>query len=344
MFDEAIAAAAEAAPHKEVVAPLVPGLTVHIDGDYLAYHASGNDDCTPGQARQNALDRISYFRSRIGAEHVVMHNTAKGCHKGERYLIATVKPYQGQRDGGRKPKNHAYLQDWLQGYEGPAFRAKNWTSREADDGIGACSHHAIGTATGYAGIATADKDMRMLPGVHINWKSGQVTRVNPGDYDVRGEDGKQYGLKFFFLQMLMGDTADNCPGLEQYRHNNPDGTLKAFKRCGEKTAEQLLARCTKTAHASVAVINYYIAGYNSSLEFALDRYCEQAALMWMRLGNDAAVADFARHMGHSRINHCFDNAVWAAVERLETRVQLARKSLNSLTDCSDPLCADSGTG
>jgi len=341
MFEAAIAAIAEAASHKAEMVPMVPGLTVHIDGDYLAYYASGNDETEPGQARQNAINLVQTFMGRIGAENAIVHNTAKGCQKGERYLIATVKPYQGQRDSGRKPRNHAYLQDWLQSYEGELFRAKNWATREADDGMGACAHFAIGKAPGYAAIATADKDMRMLPGVHVNWRDpAKVTRVMPGDYDVRGEDGKQYGLKWFFLQMLMGDAADNCPGLEQYRHDNPDGSFHSFKKCGEKTAEKLLAHCADTRAACEEVIRLYCRGYNSSLETALDRFCEQAALMWMRLDNTASVADFAHHAGFSRINHCFDNAVWAAVERLETRVRIAREQINALCRQDDPRPAD----
>jgi hypothetical protein len=340
MFDAAIAAVAEAAPHKVEMVPVVPGLTVHIDGDYLAYHAAGNEDCTPGQARQNAIDRITSSMSRIGADSAVVHNTAKGCQKGERYLIATVKPYQGQRDGDRKPKNHAYLQDWLQSYEGNLFRTKNWSTREADDGMGACAHFATGKQPGYAGIATRDKDLRMLPGVHICWANPSiVTRVPPGAYDVRGEDGKQYGLKFFFIQMLMGDTADNCPGLELYQKTNAKGEM-VWSKCGEKTAEMLLGHCRSTQEACETVIGHYVRGYNTSLEFALDRFCEQAALLWMRLGNDAAVGDFAHHNGFSRINHCFDNAVWAAVERLETRVKVAREQISALANSYDPLTAD----
>jgi hypothetical protein len=333
MFDAAIAAAAAAAPQVAQTVPMVPGLQLHVDGDYLAYYASGNDDTTPGQARQNALDHLDSFRSRVGAETIIVHNTGKGCHKGERYLIATVKPYQAQRAGGRKPKNHAYLQQWLMEYEGPIFRTKTWATREADDGIAACSHFGVGRAPGYVAIATADKDMRMLPGLHINWRGGQVTRVNPGDYSVIGEDGKQYGLKWFFLQMLQGDTADNCPGLEHYATFNGDGSFKSNKPVGEKTAEKLLEGAASTQEACAIVIDLYRRSYrNHSSGVADDRFCEQAALMWMRCDNTAAIADFAHHMGHSRINHNFDEDMWAAVKRLEDRITSARSEINSFSN------------
>lgn len=331
MFDAAIAAAAEAAPMIQAQVPTVPGLTVHVDGDYLAYYASGNDDTDAGTARMNALGLIDIFKGRVGADKVVVHSTARGCHKGERYLIATVKPYQGQRDSGRKPKNHAYLQEWIMNYEGAAFQSKVWSSREADDGIGACSHFAVGQQPGYAAIATADKDMRMLPGVHVDWKTYQVTRVDPGDYSVIGENGKQYGLKRFWLQMLIGDAADNCPGLEYAFLSTVAGKPERMTKIGEKTAEKLLAGVTNSDDAGGIVLDLYRNGYRGrGMDFAHDRFCEQAALLWMRLDNSASVTDFAGHQGHSRINRCFTQPVWDAVERLEKRVKVARNEINAL--------------
>jgi DNA polymerase-1 len=340
-LDDAINAAAIATPQEPIRVQQIPGLTVHVDGDALAYSAAGNEERDPGEARVAAHDKLAMFKSRVGAENVVVHTTHQASQKGERYLIATVKPYQGNRVGGTKPKNHGYLQNYLQTYEGGDFRAKLWTTREADDGIGACSHFAAQSELGYCAIAADDKDMRMMPGLHVSWRQPQfVTRVPPGGYDIRGEDGKQYGLKFFFLQMLMGDTADNCPGLELYQTHNAKGE-KVWSKCGEKTAEKLLDDCRTVQEACARTIGLYIRGYfGSPLEDALDRWCEQAGLMWMRLGNDAAVADFAHHDGLSRINHCFDNAMWAAVERLETRVKIAREQISSLGCSDDPLAAD----
>jgi DNA polymerase-1 len=240
-----------------------------------------------------------------------------------------VKPYQAQRVDGRKPKNHNYLQGFLMDYSGDMFTAKTWATREADDGIGACALYAVGKKPGYIAIATADKDLRMLPGAHINWRQRMVTRVNPGDYDVVGLDGKQYGLKFFWLQMLMGDTADHIPGLEAVRVNNPDGTLKRFANCGEKTAEKLLADCTTNEQAGRKVIDLYLEGYPSSREWALDRFVEQACLLWMRTDAHGTLTDFATHNGHSRINHHFCKDVLAAVDRLAERVKSARQQVNS---------------
>jgi len=330
----AIDEVADAAPTVVQPAPRVPGLVLHVDGDYLAYYASGNDETSAGQARQNALDLIDIFRSRTGADSIVVHNTAKGCQKGERYLIATVKPYQAQRADGRKPKNQPYLQDWLMQYEGSVFRSKTWATREADDGIAACAHFAVGQKPGYVAIATADKDLRMLPGLHIDWKSFETTRVEPGAFEVIGTNGKLYGLKWFWMQMLTGDTADHIPGLPGYLTYSKEKEPKPiFKPLGEKTAEKFLADCKGNASAYEVVTGLYRGFYENHPAQAsnwYDRFCEQAALLWMRCGNDAAVCDFARHTGHSRINASFCEDMWAAVARLEQRVKDQRTTLDAL--------------
>lgn len=327
MYMDQIAAAAEATPVVIAPAPRVPGLVLHVDGDYLAYFAAGNDDTDAGWARTNALSMIEAFRAVSGADKVVVHTTAKGCHKGERYLAASVKPYQGQRDSGRKPKNHGYLQDFLMDYSGDVFTAKTWATREADDGIGACALYAVGRKPDYIAIATADKDLRMLPGLHIDWRSRSVTRVLPGCYVTIGKNEKLYGLKWFWQQMLEGDTADHIPGLEYTWVEGKSG--KKLARCGPKTAEQMLAGTTTSEEAGRIVLDAYLAGYNSTREFALDRFVEQAALLWMRTDANATLTDFAHHNGPSRINHHFCKDVMAAVTRLEERVASARKQINS---------------
>lgn len=342
-FDAAIEAAATAAPQRVDLPAIVPGLVLHVDGDYLAYYAAGNDECTKGQARQNAINLLDSARAVAGAESIVVHNTAKGCNKGERYLIATVKKYQAQRVDGRKPKNHGYLQDWLMEYKGPHFTAKNWLTREADDGMAACAHHAIGTQAGYAAIFTADKDLRMLPGLHVIWKPinghRETVMVPPGAYDVIGPDVKQYGLKWFWLQMLQGDTADNIPGLEEYQAFDKKGNV-IYKKMGEKTAEKMIDGCANNSEAYELVRELYVNYYQRFDDDGrmvtpqgvwADRFCEQAALLWMRCDGKATVGDFARHKGHSCISEPFCDQTWEAVSRLETRVRNARAEIDKFT-------------
>jgi len=338
-FAGAIAQAAAEAPSQPVYPAKVPGLVVHIDGDYLAYHASGNDECEPGMARMNAFAAVDRYMSLTGASKAVVHNTASGCHKGERYLAATVKPYQGQRNSGRKPKNYSYLRELLLNYQGDAFQSKTWATREADDGFGACAYFAAGNPAqaGYAALATADKDMRMLPGLHVDWTKHCLTIVKPGEYEVIGPNEKVYGLKWFWLQMLMGDTADNCPGLEKAHVDLKGGNNVKFIAVGEKTAHKLLDGIKDSDTACQKVIELYRGGYffygsdGCHSDYADDRFVEQACLMWMRTGPKANVLDFAEHKGPGHFLHLFDQPMWDACERLDKRVKDARATLNNIS-------------
>jgi len=67
---------------------------------------------------------------------------------------------------------------------------------EADDAMGmAQNSNTI--------ICSIDKDLDQIPGKHYDF-------VNDVMYDVSEEDG----LRFFYLQLLMGDRVDNIPGIE----------------------------------------------------------------------------------------------------------------------------------
>lgn len=321
-FTQAITLAAEAAPQIILTPPVTTGLLIHVDGDFLAYNAAGNDDMPPGQARINCLEKLEKFRTQVGAAGVVVHSTMPGSTKGERYLVAQVKPYQGHRTGDRKPKNQPYLQDYLINYVGPAFLSKVWSAREADDGMSSCAQYALTQTPNYAVIVTKDKDMRMIPGVHIIWDSLLTVTVPPGAYDVVGSDGKQYGLKWFWLQMLQGDPTDNIPGLEFYKKAN--GSLANL---GPKTAEKFLAGTTTSDQAAAIVMDLYEGCYQDTWA---DRFVEQASLLWMRCAVEPEVDDFITHVGVSRINTVFPPAVTAAAVAMKERVTLARIALDEL--------------
>jgi len=268
----AVAAAASQTPQSvELFPAIVPGRVLHLDGDYLAYFASGNDDTEPGTARQNAFNRVELTRLRTGSESVIVHLSAAGCTKADRFIIATVKPYQGQRNASRKPRNWAYLREVMESYEGHLFRPKVWPHREADDGMAYCAE------IGDIAISTRDKDMRMLPGLHINWMTCELTHV-PRDprggaaWNVTGPDGLQYGLKWLYLQLLQGDTADNIPGLPR---------LNGLA-CGDARAAKYLATARDRDDAYGLIASAYGEHYGSGWADAL---AEQAALLWLR--NDA---------------------------------------------------------
>lgn len=327
------AVAAEAAPQGGTVKSVVPGLTLHVDGDMVCYYFAGGEETTPGEARRLAMNGIARFKAACGAEKVVVHMTNRAGNKGERYLIATVKKYQGQRTGAA-PKNHAYLCEVLSSYVGDAFTVKVWANREADDGMCACAYHAIrsGKGPGYAAIATRDKDMRMFPGMHVNWLTLDLLMVEDNCFYKTGADGKIFGYKWFWLQMLMGDTADNIPGLPEYCTTNAK-KQPCVKLCGEKTAEKLLEKCKTNQQCFDEVYGlyqeYYVDHLGQSYEDADDRFLEQVALLWMRSGAKASVDDFFDHVGLDIVMPA--ELVGPARARLVLRVMGARRALNALS-------------
>lgn len=326
-FAEAAAELAEIEGIKEPeTLPVVEGRKVHIDGDYLCYYA-GAVDVDAGVARTIAANFVSRAKACTGSAGAVLHLTSAGSNKGERYLAATVKPYQGQRATDDKPRNWEYLRLWAEQYNGPDFMSKVWSSREADDGIAACAAYAVKQGRLDA-ICTGDKDMRMLPGLHLNWRDPSIlTTVEDDTFALSGQDGKLYGRKWFWLQMLHGDSADNIPGLEYAFESVAKGKPERMIKVGPKTAEKLLYGYNDADAVANRVLELYVRGYNGTGD-GYDRFCEQACLLWLRRGNQASVTDFADFLPES----LSDNAPLArAVLRLDKRVKEARAKLDALS-------------
>jgi hypothetical protein len=325
MFGAAISKMAAAQPVVARDVPVTPGRLVHIDGDALAYKASGPEGTDAGTSRIIALNLINKAKARTGSERAIVHMTADGADKAKRYLIATVKPYQAKRAGSRKPDNWAYLREFLCNYGGEEFTRKVWSQREADDGIAACAAYAVKCGRLDA-IHADDKDMRMLPGLHLSWREdGCITEVDAEDYCAIGKDGKVYGQKWFWLQMLHGDAADNIPGLEQTWVATVPGAEPRMARVGEKLAEKLLAQTCDATEAMDVVLKHYERGYfGQGADFAHDRFMEQAALLWLRRDNMATIKDVYNGLP-AKVP-----ALYQALLRLEARVEQAVAALKEI--------------
>jgi DNA polymerase-1 len=306
---------ADSSPHMRSALPVVEGRVIHVDGDMIAYWAGGGEDMPIDVSRRIAANKIEAMREYAGAASVVLHLTAASSTKADRFMIATQKPYQGQRKSGRKPKNWGYLREWMEAYTGPAFRVKLWATREADDGLAFFAYHYNGQHV----IATKDKDMRMLPGWHIDWDTMELFFVPMHAFDVVHKE-KQYGHKWFWLQMLQGDTADNIPGLPKW------GGVP----CGEVKASKLLDG-VETNDAAFDIVSM---GYD--LHYAdgwQDAMLEQALLLWLRTDRHATFEDVYTVLPPSH----FD----AAMQRLKTRIKEKYDEAHKLTGQS-PARQDAG--
>ena len=282
-FANAIAAAAGASPMASGSVPVLPGRILLVDGDGLAYYCAGKDDTDAGEARATLVNKVKAAQRLVGAERVIILLTASGSNKGHRYAIARVKPYQGQRVNSRRPANWRHLRDYMESGQLP-FEVEATAVAEADDLFGWYAYNDPENVV----IYTQDKDMRMLPGLHLDWVSHRVHKVEYTKtlhrerelmYNIKAEDSvfneKQYGPKWFWLQMLHGDTADNIPGLPKYV---VDGKAKLV---GEVTANKLLDTGENPAgnNHHLIVAEWYKSYYG---ERWLVELMEQACLLWMR--------------------------------------------------------------
>lgn len=284
-FDKLAAACAAAAPMGKQSVP-VTRRTLLVDGDGLAYYCAGKDGSSIGDARRALVDKVNHAAAHVGAESVIVLLTASGSTKGDRYAVARVKPYQGQRANSRRPENWRGLRDYMDSPDFP-FRVQSTATAEADDLFAWWAY----TVPDDVVIMTQDKDMRMLPGLHLDWVTNRVHRVEhrvaDGDRPLHQRivvadsvfNDKQYGIRWFWLQMLHGDTADNIPGLPKYKTVDAKGN-PALKPVGEVTAAKLLA---DDPRPDLVVASLYRGYYEERWAAEL---LEQAILLWMRRDPD----------------------------------------------------------
>ena len=90
------------------------------------------------------------------------------------------------------------------------YDAELQVGQEADDAL------SIAACTLGHGIATIDKDLDGCPGWHYNWAKENIYYVTEVEAN-----------RFFYTQMLTGDSTDNIPGL--------------FKRTGKKAMAKVKA-------------------------------------------------------------------------------------------------------
>jgi len=263
----AIAAASASQPHARP--DTVVGRTLLADGDGLAYYCAGNDDTPSGLARRNLESKIEAAMRAAGADKVVILATSSASHKGHRYAISRVKPYQGKRNKSRKPRNWQFMRELIE--RDP--RTVVTDTLEADD-----LFHINSVRLGDENVAilTEDKDMRMVPGWHLHWENHSLVRVHPSTWAFEAND-KLFGRKWFWQQMCQGDGVDNVPGLTQCLI---DGKLQ---QCGEVRAKRLLADAHSEAPALEIVYDQYMQTYGAtSAVEGVTAFIEQACLLWMR--------------------------------------------------------------
>ena len=205
--------------------PVVPGRTSHIDADFLCYMASAETrDEKDGLKPKRTLEEMEaqvmsiaeHYRRLVRAEFSELHITPSGSNKGGRDALAVLKPYQGNRKDKAKPEHL----DHIRAYIGEQPNGVVHLDQEADDGMTQANYFAWKAGqSDLSVIVSKDKDLRMAPGLHWDFDDEVLVDVDMRfgmtwlDRSKSTAKGTGWGTKFFWLQMLMGDTADNISGL-----------------------------------------------------------------------------------------------------------------------------------
>lgn len=304
---------------------LVKGRVAHIDADFLAYQVSyekeGDEVKSLDDMQHNAGVVVDHLKRMAGADQVHMHLTPSISNKGGRYDQALLKPYQGNRQDKAKPRYLNIMRDFL---------AKQWPGTqhancEADDGMSSMQYTAIAHGDKqHSIIVTKDKDLSMVPGLHLDWSTGAITDVDGFGYVNLTDKNKLvgYGTKFFWAQMLIGDTADNTQGIPaipgrvmnkikptaaitaaletqskfkqgtaQYSKAQAVLEARAPGKCGPATAILILDKLNDDTKALMVISNIYRM-YGEQIGFRnyrnnghitwLEAFESEAKLHWMR--------------------------------------------------------------
>ncbi|MDB2596632.1 hypothetical protein N9Y23_09980 [Pseudomonadales bacterium] len=223
-----------------------------IDGDIIVYAVgfASNDD--PVQyALRSTRTAVENIMHTLTADAVDVHLT----FGPDNYRFDIDPNYKGNRSGAPKPVHIQAIREYMVEELGAIMNY----GQEADDAMGiAATQHGHG-------IATLDKDLDGVPGVHYNWKKRSVYWVNPEAAD-----------QFFYKQMLTGDATDNIQGL--------------FKRTGVKAMKKVVEPleymddpAEMYAHVKQVYMDAVADKVMSSDESDVDRWLlQQGRCLWIR--------------------------------------------------------------
>jgi hypothetical protein len=180
-----------------------------------------------------------------------------------RDALAVTKPYKGNRENS-KPFHFDNLTEYMLA----TYNCNMSVGIEADDTMSIEQNKIKDYETV---ICSRDKDLRITAGWHYSWECGKSSSIGPLFVETLGhleilDNGKLFGtgLKFFYAQMLMGDTVDNIQGIYRY------GPMKAYELLKDcETEEEMFMEVYEVYYEKLGKKDYR------------DYYKEQAALLWM---------------------------------------------------------------
>ena len=327
---------AQAASVDSVSRPVVAGRVLQADADFWCYFAANVEEHVNENYRA-LLDIIDINRLVAGAEFVNVHLTLG--MKGGREQFATVKPYQGKRDDHRDPalkERVGQLRGMLANYKSDKVNPVINVLQEADDSITQYQIKRIEThGVNSTVIMSGDKDLWMVEGLHCDGSNGRMWKVQGYGSTEYREVGNVKpklvgeGTSWFWHQMLMGDTADNIPGLPMLSGELANRYLPTKKynpnrkpvKCGEAKAVAMLKGVHSDQEAFNRVYEAYQHHYNKRTADAM--FLEQAFLLWMR--RTGAVLDVLNFLKPLGFTYTPDNNQKALLARFKELALLQSK-------------------
>jgi len=201
--------------------------TLLVDGDAyihkIAWVYQGVDNVSSDARKMEESivslgDYIEKARLRSGCDDVIY---CLGAPSSSYFRKEQYPPYKAQRKDVKRADLVPHLRAWA---ETQTFKMK--PQLEGDDVLGILQTKMVNTV-----ILSTDKDMLQIPGLH--YKNSEMKYVSVEDAD-----------RFFWTQILTGDTSDGypgCPGI------------------GAKRAEALLVGITDSAEAWRVIVGAYEA-------------------------------------------------------------------------------------
>lgn len=270
----------------------VAGRVLQHDTDFTCYICASHD-VSIIEAFKEVLGILDFTRRMAGAETVNMHLTMG--LKGGRNEIATVRPYQEKRNPNPELSARVkQLRVMLSNFVSERFVPVINVTQEADDSLRQyqarqISLHGIDKSV----LSSGDKDLWFTNGLHIS-PAGRIHTVEGyGETMYKNVGNKKpklvgRGMSWFWHQMIMGDGADNIPGLPQisgrllniYLPTKKVNPNRNSAPCGEAKAVAMLKGVTTEREAARRVLEAYVHHYGASL--ALEMLVEQAFLLYIR--------------------------------------------------------------
>ena len=199
---------------------IVPDRMAHIDADFLAYIVAADTVAEKDSGNLRSIvhkcgqlhDFADTVARAAGAKDYILHITPDDSNKGGRHEQAVQQAYQGSRGERERPEHLPIMRKYIE----QKMRCIASRTMEADDAMSMAMYADPVNNI----VCSRDKDLRMVPGWHLDMETNEHVFVEPGTFGyIEIDDTKSakkvvgYGPAFFFAQCLMGDAADTVKGL-----------------------------------------------------------------------------------------------------------------------------------